>query len=312
MKMRNLLIAFLLITVLILASAISFGDDKVALKLTLTKGKTYLIKTTTQAKIVQTEKGKDQKRSQTIAMTLSYQVQDVDASGLATVKITFTAAKYKMITSFGVIEYDSQNTKSPPPASALAFSAMVGQTLTIKLTPNGKVSSITGVDAMVDKMVKKINMGSNIGSMLKQQFGEEQIKEMIEGSLTVYPETPIGPGDTWTKKTTVSRGYPIVMDSKYQVKERKDGIITVDVTGTAVPNTTASPMDLGIAKIQYTLSGAQTGTIKIKEATGMVASRSMVQNLSGTVESIPTKEGEKSVSSPIVITNTITTELTEQ
>ena len=312
MKTRNFVVAFLLIAVLVFASAVSFGDDKVSLKLNLTKGKTYLIKNSTESVIVQKDKGKEQKRTQKIGMTLNYFVQDVDSTGLYTIKITFSAAKYKMITSFGVIEYDSQDTKSPPPASALVFSAMVGQSLVIRMAPNGKVSSVQGVDAMINKIVKTINVGKNIAPMIKQQFGEEQLKEMFETATSVYPETPIGPGDAWPKKSTVSRGYPIIVESTYKFADRKDGLVTINVTGFATPNTGVPPMDLGIAKLQYTLSGKQEGTIKVNESTGMIASSRMLQKLSGQVESIPSKEGEQSVTAPITITSTITSETTEQ
>ncbi len=326
MKGKNILVTF--VTVMMLAVAISFvcAEDKVDLRLRLEKGQTYKMKTTQEMKINQMIPG--QQQAMTINQKTSginiYTVEDVQPDGSIVLKITHDTISFKQaIPMQNVdIEYDSANPSSSnttDPMSSMVssiFGAIVGQSFTVAIAPDGKVKEIKGADVILTRINEKINklqlpndaMRVNIETRIKSQYNEEALRANTENSFNQYPDKPIGIDDTWQKRTTVMEGgFPMIVDTIYTLKERKDGIVVIDIFAMIQTDRSARPVEMGAMKMQYNISGSVTGTVEMNESTGWTNRSNQNLRLNGSIM-VQSPEMPQSMSIPISMSGTIAVE----
>jgi hypothetical protein len=147
---------------------------------------------------------------------------------------------------------------------------------------------VEGLDAMYTRVAGKLALPdaatkAAVENALRTQFGEQAIRESIETSTAIFPRAPVGPNDTWGGKVTLSRGFPLVVDTSYTLKSRNSGIAVLDVHSTVEPNPDAGPIAIGNAKVSYELRGKQDGTIEVQESTGWIIRATFTQQVSGDV-----------------------------
>lgn len=278
-----------ILAVIFAASAVSApAQDKVQLRLQLKKGQSYQQEMVTDQKISQTIQGRLLDMRQTIGMGFTYDVKDVRADGTAVVKVAYHSALLKQKGPMGTIQYDSKNPPETVPAMAQGFAALVGQGFTMELTPEGTVTKVEGVDEMLAHIMKSIkapdeSIRATMEKKMKEQFGDEALKEIMEKMMAIYPDKPVGVGDSWRRKIVISKGFAMTIDNTWTLKSRRDGIAVVEVNSTVKPNANAKPLDMGTLRLQYDIGGKQQGEMKIDEATGWVIQAKMTQNLSGKV-----------------------------
>ena len=140
-----------------------------------------------------------------------------------------------------------------------------------------------------------------VEQQMKQQFGDQAMKELMEQMIGVYPDEPVGVGDSWSKRSVVSRGLAAIVNNTWTLKSRENGVAVLDVQATVEPNPDAPALEMGVAKIQYALRGTQNGSIELDEATGWVVRSTVNQSLSGdlTVQGGP--EAGQQMSVPITV-----------
>ena len=261
------------------------SGGKVLLGFNLKKGQVYKTYATTDQTITQTVNGREQEIKQSMGQHMACNVLDVDAEGAVTMKTTFERFTFKMQTPQGTIEYDSADPPANVPPAATGFHALVGQGFTMKMTRSGKVKEIQGVNEMFDHMMKKIQLPAAqkeaMGKMLKEQFGERAMNELWEKSMTLFPDRPVGVGDSWSSKVSVTRGMPMVLENVWRLKEIKKDSAVIEMETSIDPNPSAEPMVMGPQKITYALSGKQSGTIEVDLETGWAKSGRLHQEISG-------------------------------
>ena len=186
MKGKNILAIFIAVMVLSIAISCVYAEDKMELRLRLEKGQSYKTKTVQDMKINQTIPG--QQQAMTIIQKTEgrniYTVEDVQSDGTAVVKVTYDAILFKMETMGGKggmggnIEYDSTNPSTAVGPMALIFNAIVGQSFSMTMTPDGHVKEIHGADEIFKRMQEKINelpnaqMRAAMETSLKAQYGD--------------------------------------------------------------------------------------------------------------------------------------------
>jgi hypothetical protein len=112
-----------------------------------------------------------------------------------TVKFTYTGATF-LIDGRWAISNTIQlcpTTKFPDPVKGIA--SMIGQSLQLTMSPTGRVLDVQGVEAMMDKMSKAIdipdaNLREAIQSQMKAQFNAESIKKMTKAVLPSILTSP--------------------------------------------------------------------------------------------------------------------------
>lgn len=272
----------------LLASCGGGGDGKLDLRLRLEQGKTYGTKMVAEQTITQTIQGQTMDVKQTIGMAYTYAVKKVESDGTALVDVTYTWIGYKQDGPMGNVEYDSSNPPATIPDAAIGYAALLGQGFSMKMTPLGEVADMEGIDDLLERILDVLNVPAGsardaILESLETQFGEQAMKESFEKASAIYPNKPVAVGDSWSKKVALAMGMPMILDNTWTLKSRKDGVAFVDVTSTIQPNPDAAPMEVSGMTISYELSGEQSGTLEVVEATGWLAAAHMTQNVSGQI-----------------------------
>lgn len=285
-KKLGAVVAVLAVT---LMTASSHAADKIQLQLRLKKGDNYSLRVTNSQKMTQKILGQQQSTDQTIAMGYLFEVSEVDPAGVMTARVTYRTIQVRQTGPWGVWEYDSANPSKNTNPLAGSFMALVNRSFAAKIAPDGTVKEIQGVDALVADMLKGMSLppGADktaIERAIREQFGEAALKEMLEKSMNLYPSQPVGIGDSWQKRIVLSQGFPMILDNTYTLKDLKGGVAMIVVSSTLSPNRNAAPTNLGTAKLTYSLSGTQEGTLQLQESTGFVTQAQLRQKLSGQMQ----------------------------
>lgn len=285
--------------------------EKVRLRLHLEKGKPYGLKMTIVQKIVQTIQGNKVDVDQTTGMEYAFDVQDVAKDGTMAVKVTYHAVQMKINGPTDKVDYDSANPPDEVPAAARAMAALVGQSFTLDITPEGRVTKVQGLDAMLAHMIEKLGLPDGptktmMEDQLKKQFGDQAMRQTMEQLMAVYPDKPVAVGDAWTKKVKLTKGFPLQIDTTYAMKGRKAGVATLDTKSTLKSDPKAEPLKMGPLSISYDLSGTQKGQIEMDEASGWTRGAKLTQEFSGKMKMEGAPGMTEPMSWPITAKSTIT------
>ena len=265
------------------------AQQKIRYELKLSKGQKYYVQNVTEQQIFQAVMGQPQSMEQTIGIGVDLDVNDVDGSGNMLVYHKYSWIQFRQKGPVGEIVYDSAKKDVRVPAGAEGFAALVGEGYLMKLTPRGRVVEVKGAERMAANVRRKLPPGRTGDQMMKplgRYFTEKAIKEGTEASMGIYPDKPVGVGDSWNTKIVLSQGFAVIVESEWAVKGRKEGVATVGIVSTIKPNPKAEPLDMGVMKMSYQLSGKQDGTMQLQESTGMVLSSKMDQEISGEVKMV--------------------------
>jgi len=309
------------ILVLILAASIVTTGDKetegLQLRLNLREGKSYSLRVLTEQEIHQTLEGQQYDMTQTMGMGYTYDVDQIDAAGNALVHVTYDWTLVKQQVPGGNIEYDSSNPPGVVDPAAMGFAALVGQGFTMRLSPQGGIQDVQGVDEMISRMLEQLDMLQDptldaLEQSLRNQFGENAIKESLGNMLSIYPEMPVKIGDAWSKTFVISLGFPMILENTWTLVGRQGGVATIEVHSTIKPNLEGGPIEMGYVKLSYDVFGEQWGTLEMDESTGWTVSSVVTQEVSGTVTLEGGEMGEQAVSWPISWEGTVTIETVEE
>ena len=315
MKDKRFQLAALAAALVGVVVVVADGEEKVQYSLKLEKGNKYYIQMITEQQISQTVMGQEQNVERTMGMGMNFDVNDVNESGSALVRYTYTWVKLGLKGPMGEAVYDSSQKDSPVPPMAQGFAGLVGEGFSVKLTRQGKVEQVRDLDKMRDNILKKMSEGPMREAMMKnlEQFvSEKAIRESGESSMALYPDRPVGVGDSWNKTIVLSVGFPMIMENKWTLKEHKEGVATIELDSTIKPDPNAKPMEMGQMKMSYELSGRQQGLIRMRESTGQLINSKMEQQLSGQVKAQSAGLQPQEMVVPMKIKGVVTMEMTER
>jgi hypothetical protein len=312
--MKHTLTALALLTLLaLLIPSDALGTkETVDLRFQFEEGETYALKMTMEQDVVMWINGNEQETHQTMVVTQVFDVKEVHFDGSATIEVTFDHMAMKAESPQGVFEYDSEDPPDEVPLQAKGFAAMVGETFTMRITPEGRVTEVSGIDELYDRMLEDLElpeeMKKMLGEQMKRQFGNEAIKGMVENFTAVLPPEPVAVGDSWSNEITLTAGFTAILEVTGTLTDRTDGVSTIELDCTIKPLPNAPPMDMGPMSITYKLEGTQKATLKIDEGACWFAEGRITQEMEGEIimSGMPGPEGEQSV--PILIESVITIE----
>ena len=277
---------------LALAASLSACGKKAGLRLNLKPGDTVTFEVRSDLKQTMGPMG-EQKQQQVTKVV--YNVESVDAQGVATVKATtdLSGAAANMGAAMGGAG-----------GMGDVLSDLKSVELTMELAPDGTVKSLTGMAPIVDKMVaatKKVmedqlanlpaeakammgdNMFAGVEKGLRNVMGDEAVRQQMQGMTDFYPPEPVDVGDTWVKEQTLTAPFPVKASTTYTVTARGAGVMNIDYTSKLSPNPDGG-MDMGMVKVKMDLSGEQKGTVQVDEATGWIKSSSGTLNVNGELD----------------------------
>ncbi len=133
----------------------------------------------------------------TLRMEMTWEVLSLDSNRTATIKQQFTRLQVELETpTVEKVEYDSAEKKVPVGMAAKISSAMtvlLGGEFLVKMSPRGKIESVTASDELLEKLRQVA------GSMqLRGLFTKEGISETLLQTSAVFPTESITLNDQWT------------------------------------------------------------------------------------------------------------------
>ena len=287
------------------------GAEKITLGFHLKTGQMFHLLTTTESILNQSIMGQEMNATSTAGMGYTYEVQQVADDGTATCKVTYNSVQMKMSMAGFDMEFDSAKPVAGASPLVKPFTALVGQSFTLRISPAGHVTDVQGTEAINEKMFKSLelpdeSMRATVEKLAREQFGAESIGESMEQAIGGnFPDGPVDIGDSWVKRTSTARPYPMNLETKFTLKERKNGIAVIDVVSKISPNPAAKPMQVGPMTMTYAFTGERTGQLEIEEASGWTVGATYTQQMSGTINA----EGGPQGTMSIPISGTITTRI---
>jgi len=264
--------------------------------------------------ISSTVEGQQENIHQKIGFIYTHTVTDVDVEGNLSMDVVYDWVLLEQEYEFEKVVFDSSDPPEEIPPEAIGYSALLGRVFSMKMTSLGEVLEITGINEMYSEIlddldITDVNEREQMELLLRDQFGEEAIKEQCKNIVLDYPEGPIQIGDTWTSTAETAMLMSMITENTYTLREYDGEIATIDVSSIITSNPEAEMLDFGYVKIGYSLSGEQEGVILVDVERGMTFSSIITQTLSGEMNMVI---GGEEVTVPMSILGTVSVEMIKE
>lgn len=296
---KNVFTILVIIPVIVLAACGHIANERVQLQLNMQAGESYTIRMAAEEKLSQTILGQKQDATNVMTLECTYHVQKVDADGTALVNFTYDSIFLKQHSPDGTtIEYDS----SDPPAilnpALFGYAALLGQSFSIVLLPNGKIRDIQGIDEIIKGLIDQFRpldeaARASIEKSISEQINDEAIKKMMSQVTDIYPDKPVGIGDSWSREVSIYSRLPMILAINFTLKARKSGVAIIEVRSVAKTNPKSEPFEMEGVKLRCNVSGNMKGTMEIEESTGWPIRLRLTERISGQMklEEVPQISG---------------------
>jgi Family of unknown function (DUF6263) len=192
------------------AATSSFAQD-VTLRYRWTKGEQTRTRVTQQASTAISAIPGGSPGSGTVESSLSQVfltvVEDVAADGTGTLRQVIESVRMEFNSPLGKSVFDSaSNASAPTPTDPMsktmsaAYSAMIGQPLTMVVSPSGAVQKIEGMARLMERVLNaqpQDRIAPDALDGLRNTFADDTTRDMLGWGTAPLPDRPIHPGDTW-------------------------------------------------------------------------------------------------------------------
>lgn len=211
------------------------------------------------------EKLREEQTKTEVVMGFDQTIESVDASGVATARVTIKDLKIVIVNkNEEKFAFDSskEESKSSP------FTALIGQSYTIKLTPDGKASAVD---------VQAVNAAVKSGDEMRvaeSLFDEKAVSE--RHSIPGLPEEKqegLSAKSTWTKVVASPPGLlaPKNFAKTYVVKQIKNEVATVEMKASESGEAAGiAGGGMGMFAKMFDNEDVYTGTMQLNVANGDV------------------------------------------
>jgi hypothetical protein len=262
---------------------------------------------------------------------LEFEVEKVDADNVASIKVTYLKLKEKSASQYGQREYDSTNPEiSADNPFALTYSSMIGQGFIMKVSPQGKILELTGVDEMYLKMAEKLadsedeDLRKKLGDKaqraideknkrygsrdkrveaLKERLkknpmiGEWRFMELVTNVVVPFTGKPIGIGDSWQAGVMHLSMLPDEIEETYTLKEKNRTFYTIDISSKIDMDNVA--VTEGRSQAKVSLKGSYEGSLQIDQTSGWLIRKNATLKITGEMKIAANKQMPKENTTPI-------------
>lgn len=254
------------------------GQDTtpIELRLRLEPGRSYALKTATESEVAMKAAGQNmaQKGSNAVALTLD--VQEIDAHGHAVTRVTVDSLS--MDAADGATQGVSIPGVDVEAMQSSAAAAVAGKQFTATISPSGKTVSVSGLDEVRAAVQRDAGL---MGAILAQVLTDEMMTRALDDAFAVYAPGQVRVGSTWTRSIPGPSGTPVNVDYSFRLRDRSDGVATVEVDGDV---STADPGNLGGLGVKADFSGRLGGRIRVDEATGCILESTIEHEITGKMQ----------------------------
>lgn len=153
--------------------------------------------------------------SQSMTQVLKFTADEVASDGAVTLRQTFQSIKLESSGPMGKIVIDSAvpGTADDPMAQGMRklLDAMVGESVTIDMAPDGVVRRVEGASRIADKIAKIVAADPSTGGAaqgLRSQLSDEALKSALEQTFPRLALPPVKVGDSWSGQ--LAMGNPAI------------------------------------------------------------------------------------------------------
>jgi hypothetical protein len=265
-------------------------DGPVDLKWKFEKDKTFYQDMTTDTKQTMKVMGMEitQNQKQTFLFSWTPEKQD-EKDKSWTIRQRIEGVKMDIELGGNKLNFDSTKDPGTPNPLGDFFKAIVGSEFRLTVSPDMKVTSVSGRDEFLKKLV---TANQQMEPLLKQILNEEALKQMADPSFSVVPGKPVKKGDKWERTSKLNMGpigtyentYNYTYEGKDSSKKNLDRIkveskLTYQPPGDA--NTGNLPFKIKSANLT---SKDASGYVLFDSAKGRVDSSELKLNLVGTLD----------------------------
>lgn len=281
------------------------------------QGEKYKIRQTIEQKIVQTLEAQNTESNQSMNMEYTYDVTEVDQQGVATITTTFDKLIVNISGGGESFQYDSSKEDNGTNPLGSVYKGIIGKSITMKIDKQGDVVDIQGVDNMMSELINSLNLQDaqakeTAQQLLEQNFGDEALRDSFSKVTKVYPPENTKVGESWEDTQTLNMGYPIVVNSKYTLKEDQKDYLAIDMNSEIKSNANTEPMDIMGLRARYDLSGNQSGSFKLNKNSGIAESGSSTQKIVGSIIFEPSDIAPQGITMPLTIDAKTSFKMTKQ
>ncbi|MDR1113272.1 MAG: DUF6263 family protein [Bacteroidales bacterium] len=183
-----------------------YAQEKVHFKLNLAKGQSFTVAQTVNTGSSQEINGQTSTTDIIVKETHQYsvlKVTDVEMV-LDMQKTDFELSMNRGGGMFSSTVSPQQADDLNPLSPATQMAAMLNRTVTVHLSPEGKVMSVLHIDDMVKAFDKKLKKGASkenratVLAQFKEMCNEDVFKNYVEQLTDFYPSNPVAIGEQWT------------------------------------------------------------------------------------------------------------------
>ncbi|MCC6865740.1 MAG: hypothetical protein IT280_06220 [Ignavibacteria bacterium] len=205
------------------------GKQVVQLKYVVKKGDKFfykmVAKTSNMEKSPATE-NKEVKQDNEINYYYQKEVDNVDASGIITYKITFDSINITSTMGEQSVKYNSNVNDSVKQNPAfIQYNAVIANPFFTRVSAYGEITDVYGMEKIYEHLFKALGdtLKEKDKEEIKRSFGEESIKEILQQEYQVCPQGPVAIDSSWVKAFNTSvLFFEVVNNAKYTMKSVED------------------------------------------------------------------------------------------
>lgn len=256
-----------------LITSCSISDEKTSLEFGLDVGETYKIEITKDIKNYEEVNGEISDRNESLTVGYSFEPVEISKDGVVSINGKIISLKITQHGHLGLIEYNSLKDTVDVPVLAKPYALLIGNTFKMQVLKDGTVKNVKGMGKNLQKILENLDFTEpDIVDVIKEslydEFDNEIFRETFERMLAFYPVKPVEINDTWEKTVRFTNFVPLIVNHKYTLMERNNGVAVISVSSVISTDTTSSQGRR--SKIDQYLIGTQRGKIQVDELTGWI------------------------------------------
>lgn len=213
---------------LIIKDSVS-GKDIVTLKYIVKKGDKFyykMVAKTTNSENSPATDNKEIQQNNEINYFYSKEVTDIDQNGIISFKVNFDSITISSSMEDQSIKYNSNvddSVKKDP--AFVQYNAVINNPFYTRVKPTGEITEVYGLENIYEKLFKALGdtLTQKEKAEIKQSFGEESIKEILQQEYQICPADGIPVDSSWVKSFNTSvLFFDVVNNAKYTLKSVED------------------------------------------------------------------------------------------
>jgi hypothetical protein len=133
-------------------------------------------------------------------------VDNIATDGTATLSLVIESVRMEIDSPLGKSVFDSSSKDIDPTTDSLskamsaAYSAMIGQPLTMVVSPRGTVQKIEGMARLMERVLNaqpQDRITPEVLEGFRNTFSDDTTRDMLGWGTAPFPDRPLHPGDTW-------------------------------------------------------------------------------------------------------------------